>query len=597
MKELSLKTVFFLALLAGLIYLFPHLFYLISNPYYNPLPPEVLGPDEAIYAAGVQEVLEGKFIPTDVSIYEHKKGPFFYAPLPFWIMTMLAGILGSVRNALIFSDFFFSIVAFLLFYHLSKILLKNSYVSVIASLVFVFFYRLFIPPFALSLSGISKHITKNLFYTFGQPIHFWFARFVQPQVSAALFLLALILLYVSLQKNKKRYYFLTGIIFALNVYSYFYSWTFLAVFLGLFFLFFLWQKDKERWQGLLISAAAGAILAIPYLVNLLALQAYDLTARSGLEMGRYVEGISLVYLILLALFYLFFRNKSLEFSFLALLLISSIVVLNLQLIFGYTIQNGHWNSRIIVPILILMLLYCGKELYSKFQSSFSSWKVVSAKKLFWGTAVFLFLLAANLQLQETMVLKDKFGFSPAQAELVDWMQGNLQPEDVVLSSDLSWNLWIPAYTSSNVYFPYAAATLASDEEVKERFILTFKLLNKSNEEVEQQLTANSPYTRYTDPLAKKDLSYDSFLKSYIFVDTIYPIQHQGLLKEYTYNPTLVEDFIQQYNVYSFAPSKIYTYNADYVLLLEEQKALLPSLMQELSGKIVFENAEFAVIKI
>ena len=594
MKEPSSRVIFILALLVGLIYLSPHLIYLYSNPSYNPLLLEVVGPDETIYAAGAQEVLEGKFVPSDVTTYEHKQAPFFYAPFPFWVMAALAKGTGGVYNALIFSDFIFGMLAFVLFYYLSKLLLKNKHLSVIAALVLVFFYRLFIPTFPLSLSGIGEHVVRNLFYTFGEPIHFWFARFVHPQISTALFLLTLILLYISLQKNKWSYYFIAGIAFALNVYSYFYSWTFLVVFLGLLFLFFLWQKEKDHWQGLLISAAVGFLLAIPYLVNLWALQAYDLTARSGLEMGRFIEGISLVYLLLLLLFYLFFRTKTAEFSFLALLLVSAIVVLNLQLVFGYTIQNGHWNSRVIVPILILILLYCCKELYPKLKSFLSpKWNF---RRLSWSIIILLFLLAASLQIQEAVSLKDKFGFSPAQVELLQWMQDNIPSEEVVLSSDLSWNLWIPAYTLANVYFPYAAATVASDDEIKERFILTFKLLNKSNEEVQRQLRANSPYTRYTDPSRESDVSYDSFLKSFIFVDRIYPIQHRGLLKQYTYDPTLVEQLIQEYNRYPFVPENVHTYRVDYVLLLKEEKPLLSGLLRELPAEIVFENEEFAVIK-
>src|SRR3989338_10018195 len=103
-------TIYFLALIVGLIYVFPHFVYLSSEGYYNPLNSLIGGPDEHLYAAGVQEVLEGHIIPTDLTVKEHKNNIYVYGPIPFITMAAIAQVVGGVRNAVIFSDFLFSAV-------------------------------------------------------------------------------------------------------------------------------------------------------------------------------------------------------------------------------------------------------------------------------------------------------------------------------------------------------------------------------------------------------------------------------------------------------------------------------------------------------
>ena len=219
--EISNKLIVFLAILVGLVYIIPHLVYLVENDHYNPLSltANFGALDESIYAAGVSEVLGGYLFPSDLTVFEHKNGPNFYGPLPFFIMGIFALLVGGIKNALIFSDFVFSALSFILFFYLFNIFLNNIRLSIISSLFFVFFYRLFIPIFTLSPSNILENIYK-IFISRGGSVNFWFSRFVQPQISMIFFLLTLILLYWALKKNKLSYYLLTGFLFSLNFIAY-----------------------------------------------------------------------------------------------------------------------------------------------------------------------------------------------------------------------------------------------------------------------------------------------------------------------------------------------------------------------------------------
>jgi hypothetical protein len=595
------QLIILIAILVGLVYVFPHLIYLNTTEHYNPLAffPGSAAGDESLYAAGVMEVLEGNIFPSDLAVYEHKGGPSFYGPLPFIVMAGVVKIVGSMRNTLIFSDFIFSALVFVLFYYLSNIFLKNKHLSLVASLVMIFFYRLFIPPASLSLSGLWNHLSFNLIFKGGAPVHLWFARFVHPQVSTIFFFLTIICVYWALKKNKLPYYLLAGVLFALNFYSYFFFWTYLLVFLGLLLIFLIYKKAKSRIKGISITLGTGLLLAIPYFVNLFTIRSFDLSSRSGIELGRFIETISFVYLFIFVLFFVFLRKKQFSFYFLSLLFLPAVIVLNIQLLLGFTVQNNHWNSRVIVPILIILLFYVFQEVFYKLKYKYK-WTNPSKilKKYFIVFIIVIFLLAVNLQVQEVNSLKTNFNFSGDEYELVKWIGDNVISEEVILTSSLTWNLWIPAYTSANVYFPYAASTLSSNEEITERFIFTFNLLNKSEEEVNNLLYANSKFTRLNDPNKEIDHSFDSYLKSYVFLDRIYPIEHTGLTKYPVYNSSLVSQLASEYAHYKFNSADIEKYRVNYILLVGEEQSVLNTFILDSSmGAIVFKNDAFLLFKL
>jgi len=589
------KWSIFIALIVGLLYLAPHIYFSYTSKYYNPLSTQVgnLHIDEALYAAGIMEVLEGRLVPSDLNVYEHKGNIFFFDPLPFIIMSAPALLIG-IKNTIVLSYFVFSIAAFLLFYYLSFLFLKNKQLSVISGLVLLFFHQLFVPP-RISLAEIYNHLTANLLNLGEKPISLFLARFVQPQVSIIFYFLTIILLYLSLKKNKLIYYILTGLCFALTFYSYFYYWTYLLVFLTLVFLLSAFKKQTDKIKGLLVSIFLGIFLAIPYFINLIKVKSFEITARTAIEIGHFIETISLFYFLLYGLFYFICKKKDENFRLFSLLYFSGIVCLNIQLLFGFTIQNNHWNSRAIIPVFIIFLLYSLKEVYERLNLH-SKMKQYS-KPLLLASIIMLILLATNIQFQNVKKLHNKYSFSDSEYELVQWLSKNTPKDSVILTTNLTWNFWIPAYTKNNVYFPYGVASLCSNKEMIERFILTYKLFNISDEHVEEKLLANSAYQRTAnEPL---DYSFDSYLKSYILVDMPFPIKHKGMYKYYGYNESVVLDIINQYRNYQFDIKNIKKYKVDYVLLtnFDKQFVNLAQKKEYPFNNVVFENKDYKLFKI
>ena len=598
-KYVKHSLVFVIAVIIGLIYLLPNIVYLNADNRYNPLTIQINNNhlDEALYAAGVMEVLEGNFIPADLSVYEHKKDPqFFYPPLPFIIMGTLAAVVGGIHNALIISSFVFSVIIFLLFYYLSKLFLKNKYASIASSLTLLFFYRLFIPPPSISLSSIFNHLTAVLLNAGQKPAYLWFSRFVQPQASIIFYFLTIIAFYIAVKRNKIAYYVLAGLMFALTIYSYFYYWTYLLIFLSLMSLVFLSKKDYKKFLGTLTSISSGLFLGIPYFMNLLLVRSFDIAARSGIETGRFIETISVVYLVLYGLFFVVCKRRDQDFYVFSSLYLAGVIILNIQIVLGFTIQNNHWNSRAIVPILILFSFYFLKELSAKLKLP-TELKHYS-KPILSVVVLIILLLAINIQVQDIKKLKRTNNFSDAEYELLQWLTKNTPPGSVILTSNLTWNVWIPAYTHDNVYFPYSAATLSSDEELAERFILTYKFFNVSSEYVEEKLLANSAFERIASHSEDAiDDAFDSYLKSFILLDRPFPIEH-GILKQRSYNRSLVIGLFEEYQKHPFNREDIRKYKVDYILLTDFDKKFIKTRIGEYPfERVVFQNEDYALLKV
>jgi len=587
----DISTILILTLLVGLVYVFPHIIYLHTSQPYNPLAIETNagGIDESLYAAGVMEVLEGRFIPSDLATYEHKGGPFFYGPFPFLTMALVAKSVGGIRNAIIFSDFLFSALAFFLFYLLSNKFLKDKQLSIISSLFLVFFYRLFIPPASISVKGLLNHLTFSFFNIGGGPANLWFSRFVQPQVPTALFFLTLLFVFWSLDKRRLGYYIFAGILLALNFYSYFYFWTYLLVFLSLLFALLLYKKSRQA-VGILITLCVGGILSIPYFLNLLLVSSSPLAARSGIETGRFIETISIIYFLLTVISFLLIRKKDLYYYFLSLLMLSGVVVLNVQLLLGFTIQNNHWNSRVIVPILILFLFYHVKSLLYRLNQQNLLKKFTSI------AVVILFILAINIQIHEVSALKDDYSFPEGGYELLNWLNDNTSPNSVIMTSDLQWNMLIPAYTYNNVYLPYSASTLSSQEEINYRFISTYKILNKSDQDIATQLNAKSDFVRIPEMGEGSDC-FNTYLRSYILLDSIYPLKKQGIFKKRTFNQTNVVNLVKGYKDSTFEPTQIKHYKVDYILLVGEEKLLYNTTKQYFNSTKAFEGEYYTILSV
>ena len=632
------KVVIFLALLVGLIYVFPHIIYLHEPGQYNPLyvAPSRAFMDESIYAAGVEKVLEGHLIPSDLTLPNINSGIFIYGPVPFIIIALLAKICAAIVptslisqpiiSTIILSDFIFAALTFLIFYFLSKIITKSHRISIISSLLLLFFYRLFIPPPTLSPSSIVQFLFSAVTNFTKDNTNFWLSRFVHPQISLPLLLITIIVTYLAITKKEWKYYVLLTLSLALNIYTYFYNWTYLLIFFITVFTITQLQSKKINIKFIL-SFILLVCLAIPYVINSIELKSADITLRSGIQYGHFFEPISILYIILLFIIIIIVINKnqkdqnqsSISIKKVSLLqkarkyletisaediiiistLVAAIISINIQLVTGYTIQNDHYHSRVIVPIILLTIGYIVTKIVPrKMKESSTSNKL----KFFYVSSVVLILILATFnQIQETIGQHQTYSFTKDQYELLTFLQSEVPKESVILTSDLTWNMWIPAYTTNHLFFPYSASTLASKEEMENRFYYTYDLFNYTPEQMATDLNAPSSYTRIQT--SKNVTSLQTYLRSYIYLDELYPVEIHGILKERKYNQFFLTSLVERYPLFQRShPSLLEKYHVDYILLTADQKETLQTAEKNIRRnnntlQTVFENDQFTLLKI
>jgi hypothetical protein len=105
-------------------------------------------------------------------------------------------------------------------------------------------------------------------------------------------------------------------------------------------------------------------------------------------------------------------------------------------------------------------------------------------------------------------MADKHEFGPGHARLFSWLNANTRLDDVVVASGRDINELIPVYTHDRPFVPCAERTSANNEEVKRRFLVGMKLLDRSPEYVQSLLTMDSDHA---DPPLGLTYTYFLFL--------------------------------------------------------------------------------------
>lgn len=191
-----------------------------------------------------------------------------------------------------------------------------------------------------------------------------YARFTQPLVSGAVFWLAFLFAFLGFTKN--RYFFVGyGVMLGISLYLYFFFWSFLLVFSGLFFLYLLRFKIQTALY-LLLGTLLGILIGTPKLIALLKSVLFSgdtlgfeflfTHSRDPIIGKMFVVAGAVVFCIYLTIRLLSAVRfkESLHFCF--LLLVSLGICLNQQVVSGIAIEPGHYHWYITKPLLILYLL-------------------------------------------------------------------------------------------------------------------------------------------------------------------------------------------------------------------------------------------------
>lgn len=589
--------------LIGLIFLLPSLLIPLlqdDSTNYSPLVVkgvDARGVDEVFYAAYVQEAAEGHLIPRS-NVLEWKDKPILShagAPFPSLLLGLISIPLGGVANTYIFSYFFFTAISSLLMYALAYLLTRHKTLSLIAPPL------LFFSPTYL-LKFFSDQIVQPISY---------FSRFYPVLVDFPIFAATLLAMFLLLQERKWKFAVMSGIFGGLLFYTYFYYWTFYLIFIGLLWLLYLIRKEwvilKKLTASCLLTIAIGATFFLNSMGTIS--NRTEILSRLNAIVGRNLEWPITLFLLSIVILLIYINRKAKEgtpkegcqtnFYFLLVLVLVGIVVMNVQVIMGYTINPRHWLTTAIWPILVLAGIYVLNGVLKVIEKKFFIREILkkAVTKLSFIIIGLLLLFGMIWQVTFSYNTHSVYTLSSSQTELFAWLNSNTAKDEVVLSLSSEMILLVPVYTHNNNFIPNAVVEPIPIPEIIARRLIAYKLLGVSEENIiflddpcafgEMMSFERSKGGKYNHSLFEEAFSHlltfeASFPRSKGC--TVPKGFKEEVLKTYAALPPEGEKLAKRYAV-------------DYIILGPYEKSILSNPEMENYAQEVYQNSEFTVYRV
>ena len=594
----SQKDLIIIAIIISIIFGLQHIIMISKNhELYNPLPVENVGMytvEELAYASNVNDVINGNYFSSNAHVKNKSGISNSIETFPNIFLGLFAGLFGlNATNLVIVSDFVFPPILFLLYFYIChKILSLDRIFSVFVSLfVLLFGHDVALVELVKNLMTLNISYFTDFFYQRGM---FSITRFMHPEFTLILMLLSLIFLYNSFAKKGYFYPVVTGLMASVLAYSYFYYVTFFwATFSVFAFFILIFDMKKENIMKIGIIALIGVILSIPYAVRVSKYNSlpysHDLLLRIGASFGRNVNITALISAaaLVVALYFLIFDKRKI-FLFLSSAVIGGALLLNLQLLTGYTVQYEHWWFRIINPVYVMAVSVIAYEFYYKLNIK-RFFKFISLKYL--GIAGIITLIIFGIYIQSFIALSkhDKYKFSKNEILLYDWLNKNTLKGSAVLTISINQNSKIPAFTHNTIYLPNGLLHNLETEEIVDRLISAYGIFGVSNENLMRKLALSNKQNSLLD---FEDYDFNHYLFHFQFnfrKDRGYPNPDDPNLEDLNFPKKFREFVMDKKNSNNY---KAYDY--DYVLIDTSSEKISNTTFIKKTYKKIYSNDDFSV---
>ncbi len=538
-----------LAIIIGLIHVSHHFFIpqFISDTdkVYYPITLESEYDQAAAYAPRANSVFLGDYRVGDISSIENINGPTPFTILPPLIMGGLGKIAGSVRNAIIISDFIFPILIFIAIFALLYEIKKRKTFAIVGAVLFIFAPKIgtFLPP---ATSYHIKSLVAELIPLAGDPNILFFARFEYPKVTFIFLILAFLFIYKSLVTNSKKNTILAGISLGLLFYTDFYHWMYTLSALGIMGLIFLLKKEnkgdqekinkKEQIKKLAFIIAIGFSCAIFYFINLAQLGQLphysDIVGRVGVETGRFFrfitwKGYFQSILFISVLWVILSKKNKILFVYLSSFLLSIIVVLNSQIITNVNPQPDHWyRTQILVLFLSIYIIF--DRVQKKYLGKIKTKNIKVTLLIFFSILLFS---EALQQYNYSKLEAQKYTIEISKLDSYRWLKENTPKYSVVAALSFETNADLLLHTNNKIIYPNGFNTTAPNSEIWQRYLLTNAIFNISEENFSKTIQPGEyTLTHLFHNYYREDKSFNTYIRGY----------SQRQLPETVYRDTLVK---------------------------------------------------------
>lgn len=428
----------------------------------------------------------------DASVAEHRGAPATLSVLGPLLMALLGRLAGSLTAGFILSDFLFPASAFFILYLLVVEMTGRRLAAVLFAAAFIFFPSLGmkIPPLSSAALGeVASPLAP--FLRSSEPLIF--STFDEPKFTFLFAALAWLFLYRALRDPRSRLDAVaSGASFGLLFYTYFYDWPVFVVALAIAAIFFLATRQYERAKVIGFICLIGFVFSIPYWWNLLQVwrlpQFDELAARAGTEVGRrlrfatvwksYLRDLSLA-----AILGMLARPRGLRewtpMHQVSAFLATYFFVVNAQVVLGINPEPDHWYRTQFLPVGIAFLLI-GLWAYDHLPRVGRSYGRAAA----WAFLVYFLASVGAWQYAYARESAEKFGVPVERMASYRWLAAHTPKGSVVGTLDPGLNAELGIHTRNNIFLPYGVATIASNEELWDRFMALAEIFGLTPEEFE-----------------------------------------------------------------------------------------------------------------
>jgi hypothetical protein len=508
--SLPLSAVLALCLFVSIVHGLPHLLiplHLSSSQQYTPFATDgvsALTYDESyIYAAQANYTYSHSKPAYDTDLYEYRDIPAVFPFVPSYLIAALARISGGIDRAFILSYFLFPPIAFLLIYGLVSHSSHSGRIGAVAGL-----FTILVAFGPRNFFGVIPETLRTGRFSAIQPLEY--SRLLHPQLSFTLFLAALYLLWLAINRPSISLLLANGVAGGTLFYVYAYYW---PVWLGacLIICFVGWLTHSKTFSHLWVSLAAAVPLSAFFWINYFAASQFPnyiwRSARFGLEHGHVPPLRKIIFtlictsvfgLFLLASWFLQYRARSASRSdlfrvwlFWGGIFVAACCALNIEIVTGMNVESmEHYPNRLFQPFLCLAFfgLVC-PALAARFEGRA---RIVHAGRT--AIAASIVLIGAIAIFRQTVVASNTAPmhvYNEERKALYEWLNRNTPVDSVVMVPVSELSYLLPAYTHDYQWIPSGTRTTASNEEILDRFLIAAKLTGQSEQWVKTALAQST----------------------------------------------------------------------------------------------------------
>ncbi len=452
-----------LAVLIGVIMAFPHIYFVIVHQdiYQGVF---MGGLDEGLYLARIQEARDGHYWLANPFWVEGKDNPYLWPPLPENFASLFGKFFGlGLINTVLFENFAFPFILFLLLYFLIFSLSRKRGVALISAIVIMTTSNLTGPQALYDLIINQKVPDTFLSYS----------RLISPQIHSLFFFAFFLIFWFFLERKKWIYGISSGIVLGLLFYIYPFAWMFTASFFVFLILIYLFRKNWPGIKNIFLISLISLLIATPFLYNLLEATQSSYYSEVSLRYGwvkSHSPQIGVTFLILLGIFLLLFpKRPQKRYDFFLAIVLSPLILLNQQIVTGYLLGPARYHHYYYKPFAIIILFIIFFFLFEKFKKGIlvKIFIILLLPTSFYNA--YLVQITSYKTYEPLGVENQKYG------AIFKWLNQNSQKDEVVLANSYISDL-IPIYTSLNAIANLDAHySLTSDEELLNRMFLIYEL--------------------------------------------------------------------------------------------------------------------------